>query len=269
MSVYYTTVAGEIVSENRNGVESFYTPDTNANTMRLRVVNGIVADEWTYWPYGEGRTRTVTTPTPFTFGGVVGSYAEQLGNKFYIRARYLQALLARWLTVDPLWPDQSGYVYVSGQVTILNDPSGTDSDPSAYGPAFKPIPRPKPPTPCRDLIKYVPSFAVYPYIKCLKELGPGATAQQLADCLDELPNTLKSQITRALCDYMACIANSPSHPPTDPCSDPSVDPIYCCASKYMSKICQCAVQYSKGLGLASCLLKAYTYAIYCAETWND
>jgi RHS repeat-associated protein len=124
MSVYYTTVAGEIVSENRNGVESFYTPDTNGNTMRLRDVNGNVTDEWTYWPYGEVRTRTGTTPTPFTFGGVVGYYAEQLSNKFYTRARYLQAFLARWLTADPLWPQESAYGYCSCSPCAYSDASG-------------------------------------------------------------------------------------------------------------------------------------------------
>jgi RHS repeat-associated protein len=128
MSVYYPTVAGEIVSENRNGVESFYTPDTNGNTMRLRNVNGTVTDEWTYWPYGEVRTRTGTTPTPFTFGGVVGYYAEQLGNKFYVRARYLQTFLARWLTVDPLWPREEAYGYVQSAPTWNIDPSGLGED---------------------------------------------------------------------------------------------------------------------------------------------
>jgi len=85
---------------------------------------GTLTDSWTYWPYGEVRTRTGTTVTPFTFVGTLGYFQDLLSKLLYVRARFLRVYLARWLTVDPLWPSEPAYPYVMCAPTLNFDPTG-------------------------------------------------------------------------------------------------------------------------------------------------
>ena len=124
------------------------------------------------------------------------------------------------------------------------------------------------PIPCHDLIKGVIPYNLGPYINCIKELGPGASTQQIADCFDDLPADLKKQLGQAVCNYLACMAAHPAGGlPTDPCTTPGVDPIYCCWEKYAGDVCKCVAQNANNVGLGACLGLAYNKAIACAEAW--
>ena len=123
MSVTYATINGEIVSENRGGVIRYYVPDTNGNTIALLDESGNVTDTYEYWPFGEIRSHVGPSTTPFTFGGVLGCYSDSWGG-IYMRAREFVPKLARWLTVDPLWPWQLPYVYAGNSPVTQNDPTG-------------------------------------------------------------------------------------------------------------------------------------------------
>ena len=124
LSVVYSNFGGRVVSETRNGVESNYVSDPLGSTIGLMDSAGAMTDRWTYWPYGEVATRTGTNPTPLTFLGVLGYFKDVLDKLFYVRARHLRVDLARWLTVDPLWPRQLPYGYVTAAPTGLADSSG-------------------------------------------------------------------------------------------------------------------------------------------------
>jgi hypothetical protein len=124
MSVTYTNFVGGIVTENRGGVSSHYVADTLGSTIALVNSSGTVTDTWTYWPYGEVRTRTGTNPTPFTFCGIIGYFQDLLNNFSYVRARFLRVALARWQTVDPLWPFQQAFGYVNQAPIFARDKSG-------------------------------------------------------------------------------------------------------------------------------------------------
>ena len=124
LSVVYSNFGGRVVSETRNGVESNYVSDPLGSTIGLMDSAGAMTDRWTYWPYGEVATRTGTNPTPLTFLGVLGYFKDVLDKLFYVRARHLHVDLARWLTVDPLWPDQPAYGYVEDSPALFSDPSG-------------------------------------------------------------------------------------------------------------------------------------------------
>ena len=67
--VNYTNFDGEIVAEERNGVTRQYVPDPLGSTVALLDNTQAKTDTFSYWPYGEERTRTGTTPTPFQFVG--------------------------------------------------------------------------------------------------------------------------------------------------------------------------------------------------------
>ena len=124
MSVVYGTAFGGIISENRGGVVSAYIPDQLGNTIGLMNSAGTLTDSWTYWPYGEVRTRTGSNATPFTFLGTLGYFLDTLNKMFYVRARHLRSDLARWLTVDPLWPQEQAFCYVNDTPIAIADPTG-------------------------------------------------------------------------------------------------------------------------------------------------
>ena len=126
MSVVYGNAFGGIISENRSGTVSCYVPDTLGSTIGLMNSAGNLTDTWTYWPYGEVRTRTGSSVTPFTFIGMLGYFQDIASKLSYVRARHLRADIARWLTVDPLWPMKLPYCYTSNNPVSLVDPSGTD-----------------------------------------------------------------------------------------------------------------------------------------------
>lgn len=118
----YTVINGVIVHEDRNGVERNYRPDTLGNTIALTDAT-TATDTMTYWPYGEVRTRTGTTATPFQFVGTLGYYRDS-GSRTYVRARHYRMPLGRWTTVDPIWPGQPAYSYGVSQPQTFADPSG-------------------------------------------------------------------------------------------------------------------------------------------------
>jgi len=124
MSVVYTTINGQIVHENRGGVEAFYAPDTLGSTVALLDSAGTVTDTYSYQPYGEIVSHIGSSVTPFTFIGTLGYYLDILGSQIYVRARYLRQALTRWQTVDGSWPSQPVYCYVDCQPTNEVDPSG-------------------------------------------------------------------------------------------------------------------------------------------------
>jgi RHS repeat-associated protein len=124
MSVAYTTINGQIVSEKRNGVPSDYIPDALGSTIALLSDTHQITDTWTYWPNGQVRTRTGTNPTPHTFCGTVGYHSDIVNNLTYVQARILRPELARWQTIDPLWPAQLPYAYSHCGPTNDADPTG-------------------------------------------------------------------------------------------------------------------------------------------------
>ncbi len=131
MAAVYTTINGMLVHESRGGVESFYFPDTLGNLTTVRSATGVKTYGAEYWPYGEIQTETGTNPSPWSFVGLLG-YLRDTASRLYVRARHYRPGLARWQTVDPLWPDESAYGYANASPVYLRDPSGQAcSDPCA------------------------------------------------------------------------------------------------------------------------------------------
>ena len=95
MRVTYLVLDGEIISENRNGVERDYLPDPQGNTVALLDNTQTKPDTFTYWPYGELVNRTGATPTPFQYGGSWGYYTDS-GRNVYIGMPYYNNGNSRW-----------------------------------------------------------------------------------------------------------------------------------------------------------------------------
>ncbi|RYG44373.1 hypothetical protein EON79_15040 [bacterium] len=123
MTATYTTVNGQILHEERNGVETEFVPDPIGSVIQTRNSAGNTTSTAVYWPYGEVRTSTGTNPSPWGYIGTLGYYGGNI-ETLYIRARYYVRSYTRWLTVDPLWPKQLPYAYVDSQPTLNRDPLG-------------------------------------------------------------------------------------------------------------------------------------------------
>ena len=76
-------------------------------------------DTFAYWPYGEERTRTGTTPTPFRFVGALGYYLLTTANVF--DAQNVLDLYEKHLTKSPIKPSQRTANPISAELeeTIL------------------------------------------------------------------------------------------------------------------------------------------------------
>lgn len=122
-TVRYTVVNGQVVAENRNGVRKTYVPDPSGSTIALLDDKQKITDTFSYSPFGELKSRTGTTPTPFQYIGTRGYYTNP-SNRVYVRARTYQSSYARWMTVDPLWPGESAYGYARNNPVRWGDPSG-------------------------------------------------------------------------------------------------------------------------------------------------
>ena len=122
-AVTYTNFGGMLVHENRGGVETEYVNDTLGSLVECRDASGTKTYEATYWPYGEIRTSTGTNPSPWAFVGLLG-YLRETSSRTYVRARYYRQEIARWMTVDPLWPRRKAFVYCRSVPTGWTDRSG-------------------------------------------------------------------------------------------------------------------------------------------------
>ncbi len=125
-TVCYTVIDGEILSENRNGVIRDHVPDSLGSTIALLDNTQTITDTFEYWPYGEVRSRTGTTATPFQFVGTLGYYTDANG-RAYVRARYLCMDTTRWLTENPIGfkgGDWNIYRYVGSAPTTFVDATG-------------------------------------------------------------------------------------------------------------------------------------------------
>lgn len=126
MSARYTVIDGEVVAQERGGVRHQLVPDPLGSTVAHYDSAGTKTDAFSYWPYGESSGRTGITTAKFQYVGNAGYYQDS-ATKLYVRARFLDAKAARWITEDPMSFDSGDfdlYRYSMSNPTNLIDPSG-------------------------------------------------------------------------------------------------------------------------------------------------
>lgn len=90
---------GNLLSQNRNGVTSYYHYDGRGDTVALTDDSGDVTDTKEYDAWGNVISSTGTTSTPYQFLGRSG-YQTGIGG-IYVRARLYEPILMRWSCIDP------------------------------------------------------------------------------------------------------------------------------------------------------------------------
>ena len=98
---YIWGARGLLAQVETNGAVYYFHADEQGSTLALTDTNGAVVAEYAYSPYGEVLDQTGGVETPYTFGGGYGAYHEG-GSLYYIKARYYEADLRRWLSKDPI-----------------------------------------------------------------------------------------------------------------------------------------------------------------------
>jgi RHS repeat-associated protein len=121
-------VYGEnLISRSTNGTPHYYLFDGMGSTRSLTDMTGTVTDTYSYDAYGNLLDKTGTTINPYLYRGE--QFDEDLSS-YYLRARYYQPGIGRFLTTDPVegFPTEplSQHRYVYGNCNPVNyiDPSG-------------------------------------------------------------------------------------------------------------------------------------------------
>ncbi len=118
----YSNAAGIPLTQKVGATASVLLPDPQGNVIGRIDSNQVILGKTWYWPYGELRTGALGSS--LGYGGMWGYYTDNTSNRIYIRARYLKPNYTRWLTVDPVWPNTSAYVYVADRPIVDVDPTG-------------------------------------------------------------------------------------------------------------------------------------------------
>ena len=87
---------GGLASQRRSGTSSFYGIDQQSNSRFLMSADCTITDQYSYQSFGECIVVSGTTPSSYRYGGIVGYYSDT-EMCLYIRMRYLQVSLGRWL----------------------------------------------------------------------------------------------------------------------------------------------------------------------------
>jgi RHS repeat-associated protein len=123
---------GNIISQNRGGVESQFHYDAQGSTLAVTNDDQNVTDTFAYTAFGEVTERTGTTEVPFQFIGQKGYYTDGLTGEYLVRRRPYEPTRARWLAIDPIRQKHgaytSPYVYSSNSPCRLIDSSGLTPD---------------------------------------------------------------------------------------------------------------------------------------------
>jgi RHS repeat-associated protein len=116
------------ITETAGGTNTLtYHFDSRGSTVALTGDNGIPTDQIEYSAYGSTTYRAGANDTPFLFNGQYGVMTDANG-LLYMRARYYNPYLCRFLNADPsgFAAGLNFYAFANGNPVDLLDPFGLD-----------------------------------------------------------------------------------------------------------------------------------------------
>ncbi len=118
-----------MLSQKKGGADYDYLPNPLGNVKRTIATGQSLRQQYLYSPWGESApvSDDENASTPFQFIGAYGGRTQDVGG-VYFRARTYSPTYARWLTVDPLWPEEAAYDYAGNGPTTNTDPFGLGFD---------------------------------------------------------------------------------------------------------------------------------------------
>jgi RHS repeat-associated protein len=118
---------GSLVSQNRNGTESFYHFDALDAARNLSDITGAITDTYEYDAWGVPQVTTGATTNSFLFSARTQCYSTINSVTYLLRARYYDSSSGRFLTTDPLYPNSDSsnlYEYARSNPLAFRDPAG-------------------------------------------------------------------------------------------------------------------------------------------------
>ncbi|MBI3792519.1 MAG: RHS repeat-associated core domain-containing protein [Gemmatimonadetes bacterium] len=107
-----------------NGAKYYYLYEAPGHAVGLADASGTLVNQYTYEPFGNALTATESISQPIRFSA---RELDATTGLYYLRARYFDPTLGRFISEDPLGSSggQNTYVYVLNNPVSLVDPSGT------------------------------------------------------------------------------------------------------------------------------------------------
>ncbi|MFN8526296.1 MAG: RHS repeat-associated core domain-containing protein [Chloroflexota bacterium] len=118
---------GLISQTSSGGAQTYHLADGLGSTVALTDTNGNVTGSYQYDVFGAIKSATGTASSEFTY---TGQQQDPATNLVYLRARYYDPTLGRFLTKDPFHgfatrpQSQHRYAYVENSPANAVDPSG-------------------------------------------------------------------------------------------------------------------------------------------------
>lgn len=133
---HYTRGDDTLISQERNGTETYYIYDGHGSVRMLADENNDITDRYDYDAFGVLTTKTGTTVNPYLYAG---EQYDQTTRLYYLRARYMDPAGGRFVTMDryagSIFDPVSlhKYLYGNGNPVMYRDPTGQWSLPNVIG----------------------------------------------------------------------------------------------------------------------------------------
>lgn len=133
---HYTRGDDMLISQERNGTETYYIYDGHGSVRMLADENNDITDRYDYDAFGVLTAKTGTTVNPYLYAGEQYDQTTQL---YYLRARYMDPAGGRFVTMDryagSIFDPVSlhKYLYGNGNPVMYRDPTGQWSLPNVIG----------------------------------------------------------------------------------------------------------------------------------------
>ena len=121
---YYIYGQGLLSRINATGNVSYYHFDMRGNIVAITDQNGNITHRYEYSPYGQIIAIEETDNNPFRFVGQYGVMYEA-DDLYFMRARYYDPKIGRFLNTDPIFDAKNLFVYVDNNPITQIDPKGT------------------------------------------------------------------------------------------------------------------------------------------------
>ncbi len=121
------TYGHNLMFQNRAGTRSFYHYDGQGSTRELTDLDELVTDSYLYDAYGRSLAVTGSTENAYRF---VGEQFDPNVGLYYLRARYYDQNIGRFITTDPNQGDPQSptslhrYLYANNNPVNFTDPTG-------------------------------------------------------------------------------------------------------------------------------------------------
>ena len=125
--VSYTLANGQLISQVRDGLPSYYLTDGQGSVRVLVDGDGAITDTYTYTAFGEMYAQTGATENSYLY---TGQQFDDLTGLYSLRARYYDPGLGRFLSQDTAGVlygnpvELNRYVYTANDPVNHLDPSG-------------------------------------------------------------------------------------------------------------------------------------------------